>query len=154
VEKGKAMPFWTELTLEQMNQDQWESLCDGCGKCCLIRLEDDENGDIHTTDVHCRLFDSATCRCTNYPERQKHVPDCIKLTPDQVGKLHWLPRTCAYRLIEEGKPLFDWHPLISGDPNSVHEAGISIANQTINEDKVRLRHLVRHIKVWPGEESD
>lgn len=146
------MAFWTEKSLADLSEQEWESLCDGCGKCCLIRLEDEDTGDIHTTDVHCKLFDSASCRCSNYPDRKAHVPDCVKLTPDTLAELTWLPMTCAYRLVYEGKPLFDWHPLVSGEADSVHKAGMSVAHQTVPEGQVKLRHLVRRIRIWPGEE--
>ncbi|OYU74752.1 MAG: hypothetical protein CFE32_16750 [Alphaproteobacteria bacterium PA3] len=147
------MPFWTDTKLADMTEAQWESLCDNCGKCCLIRLEDEDTGDIHTTDVHCKLFDSGSCRCSNYVARKAHVPDCVKLTPEKLGELTWLPMTCAYRLVQEGQPLFDWHPLVSGDSDSVHKAGMSVRNQTVPECKVKVRHLVRRIKIWPGEEN-
>lgn len=119
-------PFWARKSLHQMTQAEWESLCDGCGKCCMSKLIDDDTEEIYYTTVACRLFDAAACRCTDYENRQAQVPDCVRLTPDNVLELAWLPKTCAYRLIGEGKPLHDWHPLISGDPMSVHEAGISV----------------------------
>lgn len=119
-------PFWERKSLHQMTQVEWESLCDGCGKCCMSKLIDDDTEEIHYTTVACRLFDATACRCTDYENRQAQVPDCVRLTPDNVLELAWLPKTCAYRLIGEGKPLYDWHPLISGDPMSVHEAGISV----------------------------
>lgn len=145
-------PFWVDTPLEAMTSAQWESLCDGCGKCCLIRLEDEDTGDIHTTDVACRLFDGASCRCRDYAARQVHVPDCVRLTPQNVRELGWLPRTCAYRLVAEGRPLMDWHPLVSGDRDSVHAAGMSVRGATTPEGRVKVRHLVRRIRVWPGEE--
>jgi uncharacterized protein len=146
------MPFWTEKTLAEMSDPEWESLCDGCGKCCIIRLEDEDTGDIHTTDVACKLLDGLSCRCTNYPNRHDFVPDCVKLTPANTADLHWLPRTCAYRLVSEGKPLFDWHPLVSGDTDSVHRAGMSVQGKTTSETRVRVRHLAKRIRVWPGED--
>lgn len=147
------MPFWTDTKLADMTEAQWESLCDGCGKCCLIRLEDEDTGNIHTTDVHCKLFDSGSCRCSNYAARKAQVPDCVKLTPETLSELTWLPMTCAYRLVQEGQPLFEWHPLVSGDPDSVHTAGMSVRDQTVPEGKVKVRHLVRRIKIWRGEEN-
>lgn len=143
--------FWETVPLDRMSDAQWESLCDGCGKCCLIRLEDEDTGEVHTTDVACKLLDGASCRCRDYPRRQTLVPDCIRLTPQTVGDYGWLPRTCAYRLLEEGRPLFDWHPLVSGDPDSVHSAGMSVRGRVISETAVRTRHLPRRIRVWPGE---
>jgi uncharacterized protein len=144
--------YWTEIKLADMTDAQWESLCDGCGKCCLLRLEDEDTGDIYTTDVACKLLDTTSCRCKDYAGRQKIVPDCVKLTPQNMGKLSWLPKTCAYRLVEEGTPLYDWHPLVSGDPDSVHAAGMSISGKATPEGRVKAKHLIKRIKVWPGED--
>ncbi len=119
-------PFWKTKKLDEMTQAEWESLCDGCGKCCLCKLEDMDTGEIHWTSVACRLFDPQTCRCSDYPNRQQQVPDCVLLTPEKVTTLSWLPATCAYRLLSEGHDLEWWHPLVSGDPETVHQAGISI----------------------------
>lgn len=116
-----------------MTRAEWESLCDGCGKCCLHKVEDSDSGEIWYTRVACRLLDLASCRCTRYAERSRYVPDCIALTPELISEFHWLPATCAYRLVAEGKPLFDWHPLVSGDPDSVHRAGISIRGRARTE---------------------
>ena len=119
-------PFWKTKTLEEMSASEWESLCDGCGKCCLSKLEDEDTGEIHFTSVGCRLFNADTCRCGDYANRLKKVSDCVQLTPQNVRTISWLPRTCAYRLVAEGRDLFSWHPLISGDSESVHKAGISM----------------------------
>jgi uncharacterized cysteine cluster protein YcgN (CxxCxxCC family) len=124
--------FW-EKPLDQLNREQWEALCDGCGKCCLHKLEDADTGEIHPTNVACKLLSLKTARCTNYRGRRAFVPDCVRLTAGNVSKIDWLPSTCAYRLRAEGKPLADWHPLISGDPESVHRAGISIRGWTVSE---------------------
>ena len=129
-------PFWRTKSLEQMTPQEWESLCDGCGLCCLVRFEDEDSGQVIPTRVHCRLFDPDTCRCSNYAERKRHVPDCIKLTPGMIGKLPWMPKSCAYRRLYEGRGLPPWHPLLTGDPESVHEAGVSIRGQTLNEDEL------------------
>ena len=126
-------PFWQTKRLEQMTREEWESLCDGCGLCCLIRFEDEDTGTVFATKVHCRLFDSERCTCTDYPNRKDHVPDCIKLTPWNIDALQWMPKSCAYRRINEGRGLANWHPLISGDPESVHTAGVSVRGQTISE---------------------
>lgn len=126
-------PFWEAKRLDQLSVAEWEALCDGCGLCCLIRFEDEETGEVIPTRVHCKLFDADLCRCSNYPERKKHVPDCIKLTPWNVEDLEWMPKSCAYRRVWEGKPLPRWHPLLTGDPESVHKAGVGVRGQTISE---------------------
>jgi hypothetical protein len=129
-----AKPFWQAKRLEQMTVPEWESLCDGCGLCCLVRFEDEDTGEVTPTRVACRLFDDGACRCTNYAQRKRYVPDCIKLTPHNIERLAWMPLSCAYRRLHEGKPLPAWHPLVTGDPESVHRAGVSVRGQTINED--------------------
>ena len=126
-------PFWETKTLSQMTTPEWESLCDGCGLCCLIRFEDEDTGEIIPTRVHCKLFDGDLCRCSDYANRKQHVPDCIKLTPGNIEALEWMPKSCGYRRLHEGRGLADWHPLISGDPESVHRAGVSIRGQTVSE---------------------
>jgi uncharacterized protein len=131
-------PFWEVKSLAQMDAREWEQLCDGCGLCCLVRFEDEDTGEIIPTRVHCKLFDSDACRCTDYENRKAHVPDCIKLTPGNIDDLVWMPRSCAYRRLHEGKSLPRWHPLITGDPESVHRAGVSIRGQTVSE--LALKH--------------
>jgi uncharacterized cysteine cluster protein YcgN (CxxCxxCC family) len=128
-----SKPFWETKTLEQMSPEEWEALCDGCGLCCLVRFEDEDTGEVVPTRVHCKLFDPTRCACSNYAEREQHVPDCIKLTPGNVAQLKWMPLSCAYRRLDEGRGLAGWHPLVSGDPETVHSAGVSIRGQTISE---------------------
>jgi uncharacterized cysteine cluster protein YcgN (CxxCxxCC family) len=144
-------PFWHTKTLEEMDGTEWESLCDGCGRCCLNKLEDADSGEIAWTDVACRLLDGQTCRCSNYPDRQRHVPDCIPLDPEAVRSLAWLPPTCAYRLVGEGGELYWWHPLVSGDPDTVHQAGISVRGRTVSEDLWPVETLEDRIVSWPEE---
>lgn len=121
----KITPFWRAKRLEEMSAEEWESLCDGCGCCCMHKIEDEETGAIYETSVACRLLDSHSCRCRDYCNRQKLVADCIALTRAKIAKLPWLPNHCAYRLLAEGKDLKSWHYLISGSRESVHEAGVS-----------------------------
>ena len=121
-----AEPFWKTTPLREMSREQWESLCDGCGKCCLAKLEDEDTGEIHFASVGCRLFDAGSCRCKDYANRLETVSDCVRLTPENVRSITWLPATCAYRLVAEGRDLAWWHPLVSGRADSVHEAGISM----------------------------
>lgn len=129
-------PFWKTKALTEMDEAEWESLCDSCGQCCLYKLEDADTGEYALTDVACRFLDHDSCRCTDYKNRSVNVPDCVKVKPDNIAELRWMPATCAYRLLAEGKELFWWHPLVSGDPNSVHESGASIRGKAINEDMV------------------
>ena len=119
-------PFWKTKPLEEMSRPEWESLCDGCGKCCMAKLEDEDTGEIYWTTVGCRLFDAGACRCNDYKHRLAKVADCVKLTPENVRTISWLPGTCAYRLVAEGKDLYWWHPLVSGSADTVHDAGISV----------------------------
>ncbi len=134
---GLAPRFWETKRLDQMSEAEWEALCDGCGKCCLNKLEDEDSGEVALTSVACRLLDDATCRCSNYDIRHQFVPDCIVLKPSNIGShLYWMPATCAYRLLYEGKPLADWHPLISGTPETVHAAGVSMRGKTVSEYEV------------------
>jgi uncharacterized cysteine cluster protein YcgN (CxxCxxCC family) len=128
-----AEPFWRTKRLAEMTREEWESLCDGCGKCCLHKVEDGRTGRLAKTDVACRLLDPESCRCTAYAERKRFVPDCVVLTPAKVPNLSWLPATCAYRLIDEGRDLPWWHPFVSGDPETVHMAGVSVRGRAISE---------------------
>ena len=133
---GLADRFWETKPMAKLNPKEWEALCDGCGKCCLNKLEDEE-GTVALTSVACRLLDNTTCLCGNYAKRHQFVPECIVLNPKTIkDNLYWLPQTCGYRLIHEGRSLYDWHPLISGDPASVHRAGVTMQGQTIPEFEV------------------
>lgn len=148
------VPFWERKSLEEMTESEWESLCDGCGRCCLVKLEDDDSGEIYYTDVACTLFNPKTCRCADYAHRQKRVADCVRLTPHEVRTLPWLPKTCAYRLLAEGKDLLPWHPLISGNAASVQEAGISVRGRVAGmEEEYTVDELMDRIVDWPGEEG-
>jgi len=140
------MRFWETKTLSEMSTTEWESLCDNCGKCCLNKLEDEDTGEIHFTRVACDLIDLKTCRCTHYQERTELVVECLDLKQHDFSAYTWLPATCAYRLLTDGKPLPSWHPLISGDPNSVHTAGVSIRSYAIKESEVE--DLEDHIIEW------
>ena len=140
-------PYWRTKTLEEMTREEWESLCDGCARCCLIKLEDEETGEIAYTDIACRLLDTGTCRCTRYRQRLRLVPECVDLTPEQVRSLDWLPSTCAYRLVAEGRDLAWWHPLVSGDPETVHKAGISVRGRVVPER--RGDDPEERIVTWP-----
>ncbi len=138
--------FWENLSLIEMNATQWESLCDRCGKCCLHKLEDKDSGDVYVCNVACKLMDVETCRCQDYKNRKKQVPDCTVLTVERIAEFHWLPETCAYRLLAEGKPLFKWHPLISDDASTVHRAGISVQGRVVAE--IDADDLYNHITDW------
>lgn len=141
------LPFWERKRLDEMTSEEWESLCDGCGRCCLNKLEHETTGEILYTNVACRLLDPDTCRCSNYADRQRFVPDCRRLTPQNVSKIPWLPTTCAYRLLAEGKGLNWWHPLRSGDPNTVIEAGISVKGRIVSERDTD--DLEDYVVSWP-----
>ncbi|HRO04316.1 MAG TPA: YcgN family cysteine cluster protein [Terricaulis sp.] len=145
-----APRFWETKTLAQMNEAEWEALCDNCGKCCVISIEDIDTGQLHLTDVSCKLFDGVKGHCSDYANRKARVPDCVKLTPKNVPKLDWLPLTCAYRLVSEKQPLHWWHPLVSGDPESVHIAQASARGRTRPEGRLQMSGLIRRITAWPA----
>ncbi|MEN9060429.1 YcgN family cysteine cluster protein [Ponticoccus litoralis] len=134
---GLAPRFWEKKPLTKMSRPEWEALCDGCGKCCLNKLEDEETGEVALTRVACRLFDDTTCRCAQYPIRHQFVPECIVLKPSNIGEnLYWMPETCAYKRLWTGQSLPDWHPLLTGTQDSVHEAGVSMLHRTVAEFEV------------------
>jgi uncharacterized cysteine cluster protein YcgN (CxxCxxCC family) len=141
--------FWRRKSLAEMSEREWESLCDNCGKCCIISIEDIDTGELHRTDVSCKLFDTNACQCGDYANRKQRVPDCVKLTPKNVAKLDWLPQTCGYRLVSEGKDLHWWHPLVSGNPETVHSSGASVRGKTRPEGRLKMAGLIRRIMKWP-----
>jgi uncharacterized cysteine cluster protein YcgN (CxxCxxCC family) len=147
-----ADPFWRVKALEEMTPQEWESLCDGCGRCCLNKLEDWDTGEIYWTDLACTLLDGSTCRCRQYDRRFETVPDCVQLTPEKVRTVSWLPPTCAYRLVNEGKELRWWHPLVSGRPETVHEAGVSVQGRVASEDGIAVEDYQERVVEWPGED--
>ena len=137
--------FW-EKPLKSLTPDEWEALCDGCGKCCLNKLEDPDTNEVAFTRVACRLLDGDTCRCAQYDIRKQFVPDCVHLTPANIADIaYWMPTTCAYRLVHEGKPLYDWHPLVSDDPDAIHNAGQSVKGWTVPEFEVPEEDWEDHI---------
>ena len=143
---GLRARYWETTPLTRMTRAEWEALCDGCGKCCMNKLEDDETGEVALTRVACRLFDDTTCRCAQYDIRHQFVPECIVLDAQNIKEhMYWLPQTCAYRLRFEGRPLEPWHPLISGDPNTVHRAGVSMQNATVPEFEISEDDWEEHI---------
>ena len=142
-------PFWKSKPLSEMTQGEWESLCDGCGRCCLNKLEDEDTGKFLYTRAACKLLDIGTCRCTDYVNRAQRVPDCVTLTPKNVSELGWLPESCAYRRLDEGRGLAWWHPLVSGTPDTVREAGISVENEAYTEEGITVDELVHHIWKLP-----
>ena len=137
--------FWEEKSLEELTDEEWESLCDGCARCCLIKLEDEDTGKLYYTRVACRLLDSSCCRCTAYAERQAVVSDCLNIRTLPREQYKWLPPTCAYRRIAEGASLPEWHPLLSGDPRSTDRAGFSMRNKCLSESAVHPDDLQEYI---------
>ncbi len=130
-----AIPFWERKKLTELTTAEWESLCDGCGNCCTYKLEDHDTGELYQTDVCCKLLDTHRCQCSNYANRKRFVSDCVQLTPENVLTFNWLPSTCGYVRVAKGLPLADWHPLVSGDPESVHRAGISVRDRVMSEEQ-------------------
>lgn len=140
--------FWKSTALKDMTQTQWEALCDGCGKCCVLKLEDIDTGAIYYTDVSCQLLCTKTARCTNYTDRKKHVPDCVILSPDNLDALPWMPESCAYRRLHEGADLPDWHPLLTGNQDAMIAANHSVAGQVTNEKHIKEEDMVDHLFDW------
>jgi uncharacterized cysteine cluster protein YcgN (CxxCxxCC family) len=141
--------FWERKRLLEMTEAEWESLCDGCGRCCLVKLEEEDSGEIYPTTVVCHMFDGDTCRCKDYPNRHRRVPDCLKLDATNVPQFSWLPRSCAYRRLAEGRGLAWWHPLVSGTPDTVVAAGISVKGRTQSEEGIAEDDLGDYIADWP-----
>jgi uncharacterized cysteine cluster protein YcgN (CxxCxxCC family) len=141
-------PFWKTKSLAEMTQAEWESLCDGCGRCCLHKLRDEDSGAVWWTNVSCRLLDTESCQCSRYAQRRRLVPDCVQLTPEALADIDWLPPSCAYRRLQEGKGLAWWHPLVSGDRETIHTAGISVRGRALDER--RAGPLDHHLVEWPG----
>ncbi len=137
--------FWETKTLAEMTPAEWESLCDGCGQCCLIKVEDEDTGDIYLTRLACHLLDTRSCRCRDYANRRARVPDCVTISPGTVGDIAWLPASCAYRRIAEGRGLEWWHPLLSGDPKTVHRAGVSVRGWSRSEKGVEPDAIARFV---------
>ena len=142
--------FW-EKPLHQLTPSEWEALCDGCGKCCLNKLEDWDTGEIYWTNIGCELLNCENGRCKDYQNRFKKVQDCIQLTPENIRTISWLPPTCAYRLIRDGEDLYDWHPLISGDPKTVETAGVSIVGRAVEDAGYQPEDYEEHLVEWPRE---
>ena len=142
---ARPASYWETKRLSEMDEAEWEALCDGCGKCCLITLEDEDTLEVHETDVHCRLYDPETRRCTNYDARLRLAPGCVKVTPQNAGQMAWMPRSCAYRRLAEGKGLPAWHPLLTGDPGSVEAAGAAAPRELRSEARVRSRNLWKRV---------
>ena len=143
---GLSPEFWKHKPLKSLTSEEWEALCDGCGKCCLNKLEDEDTGEVAMTRIACRLLDDQSCKCGQYPIRHQFIPDCIVLKPSNIDEnAYWMPKTCAYRLLWSGQPLFDWHPLISGNPETVHTANISVRGMTLSEFDINEEDWEDHI---------
>jgi uncharacterized cysteine cluster protein YcgN (CxxCxxCC family) len=145
---ARVANWWQEKTLDELTVGEWEALCDGCAKCCLHKLQDEDSGEVFYTKVRCRYLDEQTCRCSDYANRSVLMPNCIKLRPGEMDALDWLPSTCAYRLRAQGQPLPAWHPLVSGDADSIHGAGISIRGRAISDEYIHPDGYDEHIVRW------
>jgi uncharacterized cysteine cluster protein YcgN (CxxCxxCC family) len=141
-------PFWQVKSLDEMTGQEWESLCDGCARCCLHKLEDEDTGDVYYTAVVCQYLDQETCRCGDYANRHVNVPNCVELTSGKVSEFHWLPTTCAYRRLAEGRGLADWHPLVAGNRDMMEQEGISVTGKVVNERFVHPDDFEEQIIHW------
>ena len=142
------LPFWKTKTLEEMTQDEWESLCDGCAKCCLHKLQDEETEEVYYTKVACRYLEEDSCHCSVYQTREQYVPECLWVTPEIARQEQWLPATCAYRLLAQGEDLPHWHPLVAGNDKQMVQVGISIKGRFLSEEFVHPDGLDEHIIHW------
>ena len=149
----KNPTFWEIKKLSELNSDEWESLCDGCGKCCVIKLIDEDTNHLHYTNISCHLLDTENCSCKNYKDRKKIVKDCVKLSPNNLDDLKWLPSTCAYKLINEGKKLPNWHPLVQGDKSLMVKGKHSVTGRVIPENKIDKKNITEYIFNWDGKEE-
>lgn len=149
-----SKPFWETKPLAEMSREEWESLCDGCGRCCLVKLEDEETLEVHYSMASCALLDLKTCQCVDYANRTARVPDCLPLKPSEISDLGWLPPTCAYRRLSEGRELSWWHPLISGTTETVHEAGVSVRGKVVSEELIAEEDLWGATVQWPLQDID
>ncbi len=147
----KIKKFWLEKKLQDLNHDEWESLCDNCGKCCVIKLQNEENNELFYTNVSCKLLNTENCKCTNYKNRKNIVPDCVKLTPNNLTQLTWMPATCAYKLVNEGKDLPNWHPLNQSSDSSTISEKYSVAKKVFSENEINMDKITDYIYDWDNE---
>jgi uncharacterized cysteine cluster protein YcgN (CxxCxxCC family) len=143
--EDEVRPFWETKRLDQMSPEEWDALCDGCGQCCLVKIEDEDTGSIFFTRLSCSLLDTTSCRCKDYENRFAKMPDCLKIDLKKVRSLKWLPESCAYRRLDEGRGLAWWHPLISGDPDTIHQAGVSVRGWVESEEGIPEEEIARYI---------